>query len=111
MFFKFRILLHFFVNHDFQVVTGGSYDVDVSLEAPNKEIIYRQLKSQFDSHTFVAPMAGEYAACFSNQFSTFSHKLVYMDFQINDLPENVFPTHSTVMTQVSIDLTNKMAVR
>lgn len=86
---------------EFQVVTGGSYDVDVTLEAPNKEIIYRQLKSQFDSHTFVAPTSGDYAACFSNQFSTFSHKLVYMDFQVGDEP--MLPglgEHSTVMTQM-----------
>lgn len=86
---------------EFQVVTGGSYDVDVSLEAPNSEVIYRQLKAQFDSHTFIAPQTGEYAACFSNQFSTFSHKLVYMDFQVGDEP--LLPglgEHSTVMTQM-----------
>uniref|UniRef100_T1H817 GOLD domain-containing protein n=1 Tax=Rhodnius prolixus TaxID=13249 RepID=T1H817_RHOPR len=83
------------------VVTGGSYDVDVTLEAPNKEIIYRQVKSQFDSHTFVAPMSGEYAACFSNEFSTFSHKLVYMDFQVGDeAPLPGIGEHATVMTQM-----------
>ncbi|XP_073984206.1 transmembrane emp24 domain-containing protein [Rhodnius prolixus] len=86
---------------EFQVVTGGSYDVDVTLEAPNKEIIYRQVKSQFDSHTFVAPMSGEYAACFSNEFSTFSHKLVYMDFQVGDeAPLPGIGEHATVMTQM-----------
>uniref|UniRef100_A0A224XK70 Putative emp24/gp25l/p24 family of membrane trafficking n=1 Tax=Panstrongylus lignarius TaxID=156445 RepID=A0A224XK70_9HEMI len=86
---------------EFQVVTGGSYDVDVTLEAPNKEIIYRQVKSQFDSHTFVAPTTGEYAACFSNEFSTFSHKLVYMDFQVGDeAPLPGIGEHATVMTQM-----------
>nr|CAD7453570.1 unnamed protein product [Timema tahoe] len=86
---------------EFQVVTGGQYDVDVSLEAPNREIIYRQVKSQFDTHTFTAQIAGVYAACFSNEFSTFSHKLVYMDFQVGD--EQPLPglgEHVTVMTQM-----------
>ncbi|XP_069674952.1 transmembrane emp24 domain-containing protein 3 [Periplaneta americana] len=86
---------------EFQVVTGGQYDVDVTLEAPNKEIIYRQVKAQFDSHTFVPKMSGIYVVCFSNEFSTFSHKLVYMDFQVGD--EQPLPglgEHVTVMTQM-----------
>lgn len=86
---------------EFQVVTGGQYDVDVTLEAPNKEIIYRQVKTQFDSHTFVPAMSGTYKACFSNEFSTFSHKLVYMDFQVGDeLPLPGVGEHVTVMTQM-----------
>lgn len=86
---------------EFQVVTGGQYDIDITLEAPNNEVIYSQVKQQFDSHTFIAPVAGEYKACFSNEFSTFSHKLVYMDFQVGD--EFAFPgleEHVTVMTQM-----------
>ncbi|XP_050431987.1 transmembrane emp24 domain-containing protein 3 [Adelges cooleyi] len=86
---------------EYQVVTGGQYDVDVIIESPTKEIIYRQVKSQFDSHTFVASVSGAYAICFSNEFSTFSHKLVYMDLQVGD--EEQLPgisEHITVMTQM-----------
>ncbi|XP_023720029.1 transmembrane emp24 domain-containing protein 7 [Cryptotermes secundus] len=86
---------------EFQVVTGGQYDVDVTLEAPNKEIIYRQTKTQFDSYNFIPKMSGVYVVCFSNEFSTFSHKLVYMDFQVGD--EQPLPglgEHVTVMTQM-----------
>ncbi|XP_012245610.1 transmembrane emp24 domain-containing protein 7-like [Bombus vosnesenskii] len=83
---------------EFQVVTGGQYDVDVILEAPNTEIIYKQIKTQFDSYQFTASMSGAYKACFSNEFSTFSHKLVYMDFRVGDqLPVG---EHVTVMTQM-----------
>lgn len=79
-------------------MTGGQYDVDVILEAPNTEIIYKQIKTQFDSYQFTASMSGAYKACFSNEFSTFSHKLVYMDFRVGDqLPVG---EHVTVMTQV-----------
>ncbi|XP_076231191.1 transmembrane emp24 domain-containing protein 7 [Calliopsis andreniformis] len=86
---------------EFQVVTGGQYDVDVTLEAPNKEIIYRQIKTQFDSHQFIAPMTGAYQACFSNEFSTFSHKLVYMDFRVGEQSSIVaLGEHITVMTQM-----------
>lgn len=85
----------------FQVVTGGSYDVDVTLEGPNKEILYQQVKSQYDYHRFVAQETGEYTVCFSNEFSTFSHKLVYMDFKVGE--EEPLPgisAHATVLTQV-----------
>ncbi|XP_008474283.2 transmembrane emp24 domain-containing protein 7-like [Diaphorina citri] len=60
---------------EFQVVTGGKYDVDVSIEAPTKEIIYRQVKSQFDTHQFVTLVEGTYVVCFSNEFSTYSSAL------------------------------------
>ncbi|KAG5888798.1 hypothetical protein JTB14_007073 [Gonioctena quinquepunctata] len=86
---------------EFQVVTGGQYDVDVILEDPQGNVLYKQVKMQFDSHAFVAQMAGVYKVCFSNEFSTFSHKLVYMDFQVGD--EQPLPglgEHATVLTQM-----------
>jgi len=67
-----------------QVVTGGHYDVDVILTDPTRNVLYKQIKKQYDSHTWTAAKTGEYIACFSNEFSTFSHKLVYIDFQVGD---------------------------
>lgn len=86
---------------EFQVVTGGQYDVDVTLEAPDKRIIYKQIRSQFDTHTFTPTISGVYTVCFSNEFSTFSHKLVYMDFSVgNEEPLPGIGEHVTVMTQM-----------
>ena len=65
-----------------QVVTGGHYDVDVVLQDPTRKVLYKQIKKQYDSFTWTAEKTGEYVACFSNEFSTFSHKLVYIDFQV-----------------------------
>ncbi|KAJ3641027.1 hypothetical protein Zmor_027555 [Zophobas morio] len=89
------------VTLEFQVVTGGQYDVDVTLQDPKGQIIYQQIKMQFDSHVFTTEQTGVYVVCFSNEFSTFSHKLVYMDFQVGD--EQPLPglgEHVTVMTQM-----------
>jgi len=86
---------------EFQVVTGGHYDVDVAIEAPNKQIIYKEVKKQYDTFPFVPEFDGVYAFCFSNEFSTFSHKLVYMDLQVGDEPP--LPgvgEHITAMTQL-----------
>eukprot|EP00095_Tigriopus_kingsejongensis_P001680 maker-scaffold1518_size37722-snap-gene-0.15 protein:Tk01680 transcript:maker-scaffold1518_size37722-snap-gene-0.15-mRNA-1 annotation:"transmembrane emp24 domain-containing protein 7 precursor" len=86
---------------EFQVVTGGQYDVDVILSDPKKVVLYKQVKKQYDSHTFTAEMTGEYQACFSNEFSTFSHKLVYMDFQVGEeAPLPGLGEHLTAMTQM-----------
>merc|ERR1711962_1185707 len=39
---------------EFQVVTGGHYDVDVTLKDPTGDVIYDEKKKQYDSHTFTA---------------------------------------------------------
>lgn len=91
---------------EFQVVTGGQYDVDVVIEGPRKNSpqknqLYKQVKKQYDSFTWTADVSGEYRACFSNEFSTFSHKLVYVDFQVGE--EEPLPgvgDHLTAMTQM-----------
>lgn len=86
---------------EFQVSVGGQLDVDVHIKDPHGNIIYEQLKATFDSHQFVADTTGVYAACFSNKFSAFSHKLIYIDFQVGEEP--ALPglgEHVTVLTQM-----------
>jgi len=71
---------------EFQVITGGHYDVDVSLKDPHGKTLYDEKKKQYDSHTFDADVPGEYVFCFSNEFSSFTHKVVYFDFQTGEEP-------------------------
>uniref|UniRef100_A0A452U2A5 Transmembrane p24 trafficking protein 3 n=1 Tax=Ursus maritimus TaxID=29073 RepID=A0A452U2A5_URSMA len=68
------------------VITGGHYDVDCYVEDPLGNTIYRETKKQYDSFTHRAEVKGVYQFCFSNEFSTFSHKTVYFDFQVGDEP-------------------------
>lgn len=86
----------------FQVVTGGHYDVDCRLEDPDGTTLYKEMKKQYDSFTFTAAKNGTYKFCFSNEFSTFTHKTVYFDFQVGDDPP-LFPNENrvTALTQVS----------
>lgn len=71
---------------EFQVVTGGHYDVDVLVEGPQRQVLYREVKQQYGQFTFTPEVTGTYMVCFSNEFSTFSHKLIYVDFQVGDDP-------------------------
>uniref|UniRef100_UPI002955D255 transmembrane emp24 domain-containing protein 3 n=1 Tax=Panthera onca TaxID=9690 RepID=UPI002955D255 len=86
-----------------QVITGGHYDVDCYVEDPLGKTIYRETKKQYDSFTHRAEVKGVYQFCFSNEFSTFSHKTVYFDFQVGDEPP-ILPdmgNRVTALTQVS----------
>lgn len=86
---------------EFQVSAGGQLDVDVTLKDPQNRIIYQQQKATFDSHQFTAETTGIYTACFSNKFSSFSHKFVYVDFQVGDEPALPgIDEHATVLTQM-----------
>lgn len=92
---------------EFQVVTGGHYDVDAVIEAPSGQVLYKGIKKQFDSHSWTAELTGVYKVCFSNEFSTFSHKLVYVDFQVGD--EKPLPgvgEHLTAMTKLETSSSN-----
>ncbi|KAJ7994365.1 hypothetical protein DPEC_G00265100 [Dallia pectoralis] len=86
---------------EFQVVTGGHYDVDCRLEDSEGTVLYKEMKKQYDSFTFTAAKNGTYKFCFSNEFSTFTHKTVYFDFQIGEDPP-LFPNENrvTALTQM-----------
>ncbi|XP_073200850.1 transmembrane emp24 domain-containing protein 7 isoform X2 [Lepidochelys kempii] len=88
---------------EFQVITGGHYDVDCRLEDPDGNVLYKEMKKQYDSFTFTASRNGTYKFCFSNEFSTFTHKTVYFDFQVGEDPP-LFPSENrvTALTQLLI---------
>lgn len=71
------------------------------LKDPRGNVLYQGQKKQYDSHVWTADQTGVYMFCFSNKFSTFSHKLVYFDIQVGD--EQPLPgtgEHQTAMTKV-----------
>ena len=69
---------------EFQVVTGGNYDIDMTMKSPKGRILYQDQKKQYDSFRHQANEEGIYEVCFSNEFSTFTHKLVFIDWQVGD---------------------------
>uniref|UniRef100_A0A914DFU6 GOLD domain-containing protein n=2 Tax=Acrobeloides nanus TaxID=290746 RepID=A0A914DFU6_9BILA len=81
---------------EFQVVTGGQYDVDVVIEDPSGRTLYKEARKQYDTHQFKTQSPGTYKVCFSNEFSTFSHKVVYMDWQTGDETQGGKPTPRTI---------------
>ncbi|XP_026149183.1 transmembrane emp24 domain-containing protein 3 [Mastacembelus armatus] len=86
---------------DFQVISGGNYDVDCFVTDPENNVLYNEKKKQYDSFSHVTAMKGVYKVCFSNEFSTFTHKTVYLEFRHGD-EEPLLPgmTGSTALTQL-----------
>nr|XP_011419884.2 transmembrane emp24 domain-containing protein 7 isoform X4 [Crassostrea gigas] len=94
---------------EFQVITGGQYDVDMELTAPNGQTLYKDVKKQYDSFTWTPDQTGVYKFCFSNEFSTFSHKVVYFDFQVGEEKplfdqENKQATAMTMMENSAVNI-------
>ncbi|XP_023153366.1 transmembrane emp24 domain-containing protein 3 [Amphiprion ocellaris] len=86
---------------DFQVIAGGNYDVDCFVTDPQNNVLYNEKKKQYDSFSHTTTMKGEYKVCFSNEFSTFTHKVVYLDFRHGDEePLLQSMTRSTALTQL-----------
>ena len=75
----------------------------MELMSPSGNFLYKQTKKQYDSYDFKTVEAGEYKFCFSNEFSTFTHKVVYFDFMVGDEDEDFLDIEEggpTAMTQV-----------
>ena len=68
---------------EFQVLKGGKLDVDVSLESPNGKIIYKEQKRTKEQILFDTSY-GEWTFCFSNEFSTITHKTIYFELRPQD---------------------------
>ncbi|KPP78362.1 transmembrane emp24 domain-containing protein 3-like [Scleropages formosus] len=86
---------------DFQVISGGNYDVDCFVTDPLNNLLYQERKKQYDSFSHVTAMKGVYKVCFSNEFSTFSHKIVYLDFRAGEeVPLLPDMNRATALTQM-----------
>ncbi|KAA3671620.1 p24 family protein gamma-3 [Paragonimus westermani] len=62
---------------DIQVVSGGNYDVDFTLFDPMRKIIEHRQRSSYETVQFNSTVDGDYKLCFSNVFSSVTHKVVF----------------------------------
>ncbi|XP_071788738.1 transmembrane emp24 domain-containing protein 7-like [Asterias amurensis] len=87
---------------EFQVVTGGKYDVDVTLsDVDEKQFLYKERRKQYDTFNFTPKEKKVFKFCFSNEFSTFAHKVVYFDFVVGDEDAlRGIGDHATALTQL-----------
>jgi len=99
---------------EFQVVTGGNYDVDMTMKSPKGKILYQDQRKQYDSFRHQTGEEGVYEVCFSNEFSTFTHKVVFVDWQVGDETPLLSPSSPekalTLMESSSSNLHEKLSL-
>ncbi|MCJ1330778.1 hypothetical protein MMC10_007465 [Thelotrema lepadinum] len=64
----------------FAVQSGGSFDVDYEVVGPNDRVIMKGSKERQGDFVFTANDIGDYRACFDNEMSTVTDKMV--DFEL-----------------------------
>lgn len=87
------------------MIQGGNYDCDLEIKDPSGKSLYKDVKKQYDSFKWKTEKKGAYEFCFSNEFSTITHKLIYFDFQAGEekpLPIQGGAEHAQAMTMVSV---------
>ncbi|KAL5105952.1 Transmembrane emp24 domain-containing protein 7 [Taenia crassiceps] len=67
---------------EFQVTSGGNFDIDVTLRDPSNNPVKVLQREQYDFFDYTAGIEGEYELCFSNEFSSVTHKIVYMNWDL-----------------------------
>lgn len=78
--------------------------MDVALYGPGDRVLYEGQRKQYYSVDFDAFDTGTYYFCFSNEFSSFTHKVVYFDLQVGD-EDPLTPdigAHHTALTQLEM---------
>ncbi|CAH8615243.1 unnamed protein product [Schistosoma guineensis] len=93
-------------NLAFNVISGGNYDVDMVLEDPHKNVIRSFHRSSSDEVTVDVAVGGIYKVCFSNYFSSISHKVVSMMWHNSSSNPPESSSLSGVSTQISESLYN-----
>ncbi|XP_060081786.1 transmembrane emp24 domain-containing protein 7-like [Ylistrum balloti] len=84
----------------YKVLRGGNNDINVWILSPNGKIVYKADRTTENKILFDSSY-GEYQFCFDNEFSAFSHKVVYFDLrkeQIDNLAVEAGNTIPTVNT-------------
>ncbi|XP_078593072.1 transmembrane emp24 domain-containing protein 7-like [Branchiostoma floridae x Branchiostoma japonicum] len=74
-------------NVEYKVVRGGNLDVDMKVLSPNGKMMYMGQKKKWDKFR-IETSRGQFNFCFSNEFSTISHKIIYFHLS-PDYPETL----------------------
>ncbi|KAI3647872.1 hypothetical protein MP228_008093 [Amoeboaphelidium protococcarum] len=68
----------------FSVQSGGQFDIDYRVTTPSGVVMVDGQKERQGDFVFSGSEAGEYSACFSNDMSSYTPKLVDFELQVQD---------------------------
>jgi len=83
----------------FAVQSGGSFDIDFEVTAPDGKVLLEGKREQQGDYVFTANSVGEYTFCFENDMSTLTEKLVDFDIMVESEPRREAPAKPTQIAE------------
>ncbi|KAG7562504.1 hypothetical protein FFLO_02083 [Filobasidium floriforme] len=74
----------------FSVQSGGSFDIDYTVQSPSEKVILEGTGERQGDYIFTANTVGEYSFCFENE-SSMTAKLIDFDIMVESEPRRSLP--------------------
>lgn len=72
------------IKFTFEVLDGGSLDIDLTIMDPNNHVIHSEHKQTSGRYTIEANQEGQHTYCFGNKMSSFAMKIVMFNVEFSE---------------------------
>lgn len=73
------------IKFTFEVLDGGSLDVDLTIKDPNNYVIHSEQRHTSGRYTIEANQDGAHTYCFGNKMTSLATKIVMFNVELNDV--------------------------
>lgn len=73
------------IKFTFEVLDGGSLDVDLTIKDPNNQVIHTEHGQSSGRYTIEANQEGQHSYCFGNKMSSLAMKIVMFNVEFTDV--------------------------
>lgn len=73
------------IKFTFEVLDGGSLDIDLTIKDPNNYVIHSEQRQSSGRYTIEANQAGSHSYCFGNKMTSFAMKIVMFNVDFTDV--------------------------
>jgi len=73
------------IKFTFEVLDGGSLDIDLTIKDPNNNVIHTEDKQTSGRYTIEANQEGQHTYCFGNKISSYAMKIVMFSIDFTDV--------------------------
>lgn len=89
------------IKFTFEVLDGGSLDVDLAIKDPNNYIIHSEQRHSSGRYTIEANQDGPHTYCFGNKMSSLATKIVMFNVEFTDVKKESDQEHDKLNDMVT----------
>lgn len=89
------------IKFSFEVLDGGSLDIDLTIKNPRNEVVHTEQKQTSGRYTIEADMDGAYTYCFGNKMSSFAMKIVMFSVDFDEAKKGTEADHDRLSDMVT----------